>query len=98
MRIPVLSELDNEVLLTECQRSFERLQSLDDAVPEWVREIRTAYHDCLNAELNARGLLSPSTAGAHVFESLALRAKWKLLQVPQRSRLLLDDRRKNRTA
>ena len=89
MRIPVLSELDDEVILLECQRSFERLRSLDDAVPEWVREIRAAYHDCLCAELNARGLLASATASAHAIESLALRAKWKLLQAPGQSRLLL---------
>jgi hypothetical protein len=91
MRLPVLSELDDDKLLMECERSFERLQALDESVPPWVREIRVAYHNCLSAELNARGLLSSSTEGAHVFESLALRAKWKLLQAPRLSRARLDN-------
>jgi hypothetical protein len=80
MRHPALSELGDDILILECHESFRRLLSLDESVPEWVREIRLAYHDCLNAELEARGLPSPGRDRTHTIEALALRVRWDLLR------------------
>ena len=80
MRHPDLSQLGDDILILECQQSFRRLSSLDESVLDWVREIRLAYHDCLNAELEARGLPSPGRERTHTIEALALRVRWNLLQ------------------
>jgi hypothetical protein len=85
MRHPALSELSDDILVLECHESFRRLSSLDEAVPEWVREIRMAYHDCLNEELEARGLPSPGRDRTHTIEALALRVRWNLLRDLRRS-------------
>jgi hypothetical protein len=50
------------------------------SVPDWVREIRLAHHDCLNAELEAGGLPSPGRESTNTIEALALRVRWNLLQ------------------
>ena len=49
-----LSDLDDEALLREHEKSRKGLSSLDSDVPEWVREIRVMYHHCLINELLQR--------------------------------------------
>ena len=56
MPIPYISDLDDEALLQEYQRSIKRLRSLDRTAPAWARDIRVMYHDYLADELTVRRL------------------------------------------
>jgi len=49
-----LSELDDEALLREHEKSLRSLKGLDSDVPDGVREIRVMYHHYLINELLER--------------------------------------------
>ena len=52
-----LSDLDDEALVREHEKSLKCLRSLDSDVPDWVREVRVMYHHYLiNELLRRRGL------------------------------------------
>jgi len=49
-----LSELDDDALRREHEKSSKSLRSLDSDVPEWVREIRVMYHHYIINEMLER--------------------------------------------
>jgi hypothetical protein len=57
-----LSDLDDEILQLEHQRSVKKIESLESDAPSWVREIREMYRDYLDRELVARRRVA---LGAH---------------------------------
>ncbi|HET6474107.1 MAG TPA: hypothetical protein VFG38_19875 [Pseudomonadales bacterium] len=60
-----LSELSDDALLREHEKSLKCLRSLDSEVPDWVREIRVMYHHDLINELLERRRLVPSGPLVH---------------------------------
>lgn len=60
-----LSDLDDETLLREYEKSLKGLRSLNFDVPDWVREVRVMYHHYLINELVRRRGLTPLKQLAH---------------------------------